>query len=141
MKKELTPQIAAMYLGCEVYSPEGMGVLFATNTDGVATVTFGAMGPDFDKAFWLHEIKILLRPLSDVTADEAKEIWAIAEVAADAPLRGIFDKGSGEVEGSAFLVGYPPVWLYLLSKHFDLFGLIEAGVAIYKTKIVNHGTF
>jgi hypothetical protein len=31
----------------------------------------------------------------------------------------------------------PETFLWLLSKHFDLFGLIEAGLAIDKTKLTH----
>jgi hypothetical protein len=61
-------------------------------------------------------IKPILRPLSDMTGEEKSQ-------------SGIIYKGSGVLET------HFESMRYLLSKHFDLFGLIEAGLAIDKTKL------
>jgi hypothetical protein len=64
------------------------------------------------------KIKPILRPLSDMTDKEYQEVSYL-----HLPV-----KEFGEYQFSA------EMYKYLLSKHFDLFGLIEAGFAIDKTK-------
>lgn len=50
--------------------------------------------------------------------------------------RAVFTDEDGEFAREGLT---PKSFHYLLSKHFDLFGLIEAGLAIDKTKISNNG--
>ena len=68
-------------------------------------------------------IKPILRPLSSMTGEEKKELEKIEknEYVADA--------------GIEQDIWTSKEFLYLLSKHFDLFGLIDAGLAIDKTKL------
>ncbi len=69
-------------------------------------------------------VKLILRPLSSMTEEdiyEYDEIQAKGESVADT------DTKFGEI-----LVGSPECFLWLLSKHFDIFGLIDAGLAIEK---------
>lgn len=61
-------------------------------------------------------IKPILRPLSDMTDEEREQ----AE---------IVYKGNGVLES------HFESMRFLLSKHFDLFGLIDAGLALDKTKL------
>jgi hypothetical protein len=72
-------------------------------------------------ALWdLKDFKLLLRPLSDMTEEEKENIqgtdWGFLETNYDWEFS-------------------PETFIYLLSKYFDLFGLIEAGLAIDKTKL------
>lgn len=81
------------------------------------------------------QIKLILRPLSDMTEDEENEI------------EGEFGSyGLGENHLCNALKEHDLRYVkkldeafeltrYLLSKYFDLFGLIEAGLAIDKTKL------
>ena len=63
-------------------------------------------------------VKPILRPLSDMTEDEKNNLsW---EWKVDYDFKPIFR---------------PDQFLFLLSKHFDLFGLIDAGLAIDKTTL------
>ena len=79
------------------------------------------------KAFLVHKynaknIKPILRPLSDMTENEAKELAEIKR-----------SPSAGKTVTRTEL--YAATTHYLLSKHFDLFGLIESGLAIDKTKL------
>lgn len=69
----------------------------------------------------ISEIQLELRPLSSMTSEEKREFSNLAG----------FEKLDllfwADVRKAA------PVITYLLSKHFDLFGLIESGLAIDKT--------
>lgn len=64
------------------------------------------------------DMKLILRPLSDMTEEEGAEYTKKV------------------THGLSFMVGehqaqsYAEATRYLLSNHFDLFGLIEAGLAI-----------
>lgn len=82
--------------------------------DGETLVTLVGFSHTYDIELyvnnqWLHHrfCKLLLRPLSDMTDEEMDEVWY------------------GPSERTR----------YLLSKGFDLFGLIEAGLAIDATTL------
>lgn len=107
---------AHLYIGCQcrwiLRSPGGLGL---------QKINYFTL-PD---ASWLlnrEGFKLLLRPLFDITAVEQNEWWAI-----DLPK-----------DDTIFLYESQRNALrtqYLLSKGFDLFGLIEAGLALDKTKL------
>jgi hypothetical protein len=101
---------------------------------------------------YFDQIKLLLRPLSGILNTEAYEVYKIyfgketaldfsgdngsvyynpkqVRVKAEHALR-IFDGQDYETGDFAKVLELVP---YLLSKHFDLFGLIEAGLAIDST--------
>jgi hypothetical protein len=61
---------------------------------------------------------LLLRKLDSITDDEKKEIFPDAHIQYDPDLSDEFT---------------PDEFVSLLSKHFDLFGLIESGIAIDKS--------
>ncbi len=90
----------------------------------------------------LYVVKPILRPLSDMTEDEARNVYKIT-TGEDYPANdaksevfAVQDEEflSAQMEIGA-MMGQPAVWRYLLSRHFDLFGWIESGLAIDKTKI------
>lgn len=67
------------------------------------------------------EVKLILRPLSDMAEEESLELYLVERKCLE--------------PGSHWLLSYGPCCQYLLSKGFDLFGLIEAGIAIDKTTL------
>jgi hypothetical protein len=71
----------------------------------------------------LKDITLILRPLSEMTEEETKEHDQIEMVKAETP--------TGRIVHDANAVKW------LLSKHFDLFNLIEKGLAIDATTINN----
>lgn len=82
----------------------------------------------------LHELldeveycKPILRPLSDITEKEQDEIWYSEE-----PM-GVAELNAGTIRRKVVLC--PNRIKYLLSKGFDLFGLIQSGLAIDATKL------
>lgn len=91
-------------------------------------------------------IKLILRPLSSMTEDEGREYAVHYGIKGNLPCTiteengyvkiAIGDKQHG---ASLFPMGHygqkPESVHYLLSKHFDLFNLIESGQAIDKTKL------
>lgn len=102
----------------------------------------------------LGYVKPILRPLSDITESEAKEliIRDNRQYLVDWIEKGQYEEYPDRQDYSTYLsrlhdndecycsqllqaIGNFEVWTYLLSKGFDLFGLIESGLAIDKTKM------
>jgi hypothetical protein len=80
-------------------------------------------------------IKPILRPLSDITAAEASEVCKLVNWREDGSMEQITKYG---VEGIQMTVNNQAEFFKsLLSKHFDLFGLIEAGLAVDATTLLN----
>lgn len=117
--KQLTPQILALYLGCEVETPHGVGFMTGIDTYDTVAVQFAGIGSDLPKTFsTLKIIHPILRPLSDITEGEEKWIESYCE-------------GRGAMPNAKDMAA---ITAFLLSCGFDLFGLIDAGLAIDKTK-------
>lgn len=95
-----------LYLGCEVKVPGGKIIL---TSEVLATWDFKH-----------HGLKPILRPLSNITNEEGRLTFGSIEFMLIKNINDI-DKFKSHQ------------FLYLLSKHFDLFGLIESGQAINKT--------
>lgn len=114
--KTLTPQILAMYLGCNCQRDHGKGIIETAPLMGVVQsevdkgkwIACVDVGLDFFHEWYVEETKPILRRLEDMTDEER---------AAQVPTS---DTIAGRAESIA----------YLLSKHFDLFGLIDAGLVI-----------
>lgn len=95
----------------------------------------------------LSDGKPILRPLSDMTDEEAKEIvllkYNVRNTLQKAELSGrhiLFTCSPGSLlkpQGGQFdvLESGPHILTYLISRHFDLFGLIESGQAIDATTL------
>lgn len=120
MKNEtkLTPADLALYLGaeCEVtYRPGG----FEYYDDGGIYLISGGLINEYGKGE--AAVKPILRPLSSITEAEMKDNHEAYKAAAS---------GLGKLaHGTAASTRH---WLSL---HIDLFGWIEAGLAIDKTKM------
>lgn len=129
MKKELKDYLH-LYLGCEVLTNEGKGILIAVfnQDDGVISELVSLSdGGDPDSIEW---VKPILRLLSDMTEDEFYEFKKLAdndasELAYIENVVNIHTTLFHEFEATR----------YLLSKGFDIFSLIPAGLAINKTTL------
>jgi len=113
-----------LYLGCEVMLPDGFINKMVISSDDTHK----------EISLWLAiltKCKLILRPLSDMTQEEAIEVWRLCHPT------DIQTKAYQVIDYYRHNINfYESIeWLFLLSKHFDLFGLIEAGLAIDKTKI------
>lgn len=123
MEKKLEDYLP-FYLGCEVQLTkvdEQLTVCMDSQLFGKKVGDVTLMGLNLLMCYRdkIIDFKLLLRPLSDMTDSELTEFNR---------LRISFEIGLS-----------PEGFRYLLSKHFDLFGLIEAGLAIDKTKTINDG--
>lgn len=94
-----------LYLGCEAMHGKQKVVVCGLNINSYCIQNI--INVD---TFRIEDIKPILRPLSDMTDKESKHHANILK---------------GDTESIR----------YLLSKGFDLFGLIQAGLAIDKTKV------
>lgn len=147
-----------LYLGCDVMLTEPDSAPFEVKLTGVINErtddeerlriqVFESDGPEAYEGrgiIWCddEEVELILRPLSDMTKEEAKEIAAVYTGYTinwvhikDGQI--IFNYYEGdEVQENVFDIGYsnPEGFLYMLSRGFDLFGLIDAGLAIDKAK-------
>ncbi len=123
----LTPQIAAMYLGqkctCK-WIESGDSADFK-----ISTLTLN------DLSYSLVVVTPHLLRLESLTEAEARELY---EITKGHPFDRE-DSGEDALEylkeyyitfyGFDSLIGQPHAWLHLLSKGFDIFGLIDAGLA------------
>lgn len=137
---KLTPQVLAMYLGCEIEAKGSRGILRNVNLKGFCTLQLSEeIGQSI--GCLVEEVKPILRRLSSMTEEEAREFCVYCpsdwKVVVTPDQHGIYIKcwKVGDLE-SMQIVDLEAVtasqFQYLLSKHFDLFGLIDAGLAIEK---------
>lgn len=147
-----------LYLGCEVELNNGGSKVYNRKLVAVGGVDdelycklrLGKAGKgQLVHGIFLKEgrVKPLLRPLSDMTEEEMRG-WALIAAPRENMtddyikkshedfLKQVSKKGldAFEVNSGEFHLAFE-LTHYLLSLHFDLFGLIESGLAIDKTKL------
>lgn len=132
-KKGLSAQELALYFGQQAASVDiELGEALAEfRIEGDALDMKAQRGenyPESEGIAW----KPILRPLSDMTEEEGLEIF---ELYADKPYLASIASHESLIEWLGGRVGSPAHWRYLLSRGFDLFGWIDAGLAIDKTKV------
>lgn len=120
-----------LYLGCEVQYVEYYntviknGILVEMPIGGTE---WGVVNEQGDREYsFEQEIKPILRPLSDMTEDENKETSKL-----------YFDFMEKQRPSTRDITMMAHMTTWFLSKYFDLFGLIESGLAIDKTKLNTH---
>lgn len=123
-----------LYLGCEVnitiYDKVHLGILSGLNSDYFFIKVRG------DRAETPHrdysKLKLILRPLSDMTEGDKIEMYdSLFDDQIHYPnMSDAYKSNFVRIKMANF---EPVVFVWLLSKHFDLFGLIDAGLAIDKT--------
>ncbi len=103
------------YLGCDIVTLTGKveKLVIATKDDSKEVSLYLAI---------LYNLKPILRPLSDMTQEENVNLHSILQAYPVDTSYDLLKRNASMTE-------------YLLSKHLDLFGLIEAGLAIDKTKM------
>ena len=127
MEKKLKDYLH-LYIGCECIYNNKLYVLTGTNKPYLSTDTtffridLRVKGKGFRESTSstdMDKTKLILRPLSDMTSKESDYILPEA------------------LEGKPTIIVNAASTAWLLSKHFDLFGLIDAGLAIDKSQL-NH---
>jgi hypothetical protein len=141
MKKNIADYLF-LYLGCDVKiigQPDAILGAVGIN-DGERIVVRWPNDNEWSYAD-TKEITPVLRPLSDMTEEETKELQSICGLENEdmefvKEFENRFFDGSGKSFGSAHLTNIRQ-WAdgvhLLLSRGFDLFGLIDAGLAIDKS--------
>lgn len=161
-----------LYIGCDVLvqGEERTGVLTGVmNGCYECEVQFRLVDNPHhleEEPEWVNidDVMVILRPLSDMTEEEAANVYTIERDRILHPPTNYHDIRRGDgcwkivrldlidttlfitdnaivykvtEEGKNPIIEYtrnlPGIILYLLNQHFDLFGLIEAGLAIDKT--------
>lgn len=115
-------EVLHYYLGQEVSTDSGSETLDAIYNNGDIETLFRGHLRNY---YSLERVKPILRPLSDMTEEELREMCDKANV-------GYRSLESFKIHFSQIL--FPAEFHYLLSHGFDLFGLIESGEAIKKEK-------
>ena len=116
-KTELSAADFALYLGCECITPYGFqGTLISVFIrDNTVTLECN----ETRGGWFIKDVLPILRPLSDITDEEEMEVQNHVDK---------MGLGYNAVQGAE-------ITRYLLSRHFDLFEWIPAGLAIDKTKL------
>jgi len=147
MEKKIQDYLA-YYIGQEVVEPDGCILnLEAVFSHGTALATGKNQRGGFRSHHGvLNDVKLRLRPLSDMTREEIIQFFKIGGIVYKEPHRAeIQDDRFIQMEGYDSIGDYsscyhegisfrPEQFQYLLKQGFDLFGLIEAGLAVDKTK-------
>jgi hypothetical protein len=151
-----------LYLGCEVIvkAKDNTGPTIKGRLHSLDLKYNDCVVGAFDFSISEANIKPILRPLSDMTEEEAKELyltdpyakgsWLIKSVTVEENIKGfepniVRIEWEGSVGNLTSSYGCGTEYMYLnklnakqhrllLSKHFDLFDLIPAGLAIDATK-------
>lgn len=116
-----------LYLGCEVMRPDGRTILTLYGIQRTLAVHVENGELTYSS---LNACKPILRPLDSITEEEAKEAWT--KTIGVEYTRGNKDR---ILHNMATMSQFSPLIVHLLAKHFDLFNLIEAGLAIDKTTL------
>jgi hypothetical protein len=146
-----------LYLGCTL---DNGNILNAVHVDGSIKTLYRGHLINYWTPEEAKELKLVLRPLSSMTEEEMKELYRLVFnrpfIGGNITHRDIGKKEERKVLWSGverlfiyrdgdvgadsdlhhFHVHAPKVVRWQLSKHFDLFGLIDAGLAIGTTIIL-----
>lgn len=77
MEKQLKDYLP-YYIGQRINTPEGNMKLASVNCiDWFVIGTVGESGPDYDCAFAVDNVNLILRRLEDLTDEEKKQIWLL----------------------------------------------------------------
>lgn len=126
-KPELTAQILGMYIGRRA-NIEFKNYYTATDSDVITPALVGY--------FVLGDVDVTphLRRLGSITEEECREVYLLENGEAwgsetDCKMNYWDEPEEWYCPNRLIVIGTPKVWLYLLSRGFDLFGLIDAGLA------------
>ena len=129
---KITPQIAALYLG-QKWEVSKQPIFWDRDDLSTIPATITGTVVSYLGLYSAFEITPHLRRLESITEEEAIHIH---DLVIGFPYAGIIPckewiclAWSGESSFYQDAIGYPAAWLYLLSKGFDLFGLIDSGLA------------
>lgn len=141
---KLTPEILAMYLGCNLFFESRVGnpkakesKLLGVSIDRAGThLTLLPKGHASSNTIWystsdFYNFKPILRRLVSMTEEEMKQVWVLEYDCPFDPMESELDDITWNFDSESWSV---KAFQWLLSKGFDLFGLIDAGLAIENEK-------
>lgn len=136
MKKQIKDYLH-FYLGCECEVANRKTLLIGCHTNGNYQIAHAIGAQDYWQAKY---IKPILRPLSDMTEKDANKItWHLSMYAGnETQLEHHFIQAL--IHGSKYVLNMSDpdtfeIMRTLCKLEFDVFGLIEAGLAVDKTTI------
>lgn len=128
-------EVAKHYIGCDVIDEENNRGTFWGYKTSMADHALVDCKKQVPYVVSIEKIKPVLRPLNDMTEEEQRQSYVLAGWEPEYSYEMLDEPDRKEETNLISLIGRPNVWNYLLSKHFDLFGLIESGEAVDKTKV------
>lgn len=155
-KAAFSPQDLALYIGQEFQlffetmsdglEYEGTGILASVDAnpdknkwplgfDVKATLISGKTETVQRLYYPIEWVRPILRPISDLTKQEAQEIKGMYGLDED---QSIFERDTFFKSYLTDAKGSPNVWFYLLSIGIDLFGWIDAGLAVDRKTLQNN---
>jgi hypothetical protein len=123
--------VAHLYLGCKIKTEEGVGTLNELSNDEECEQPINCY--DLVHAFLSYdEVRPILRPLSDMTEEESAECDKYGNMGWNLVAKGEPISAVTEISkiGLGIIHRQASETAFLLSRGFDLFGLIESGEAI-----------
>lgn len=115
--------------GVNISTPYGKGLLTKIWTNGIYSKIHVNIDPSFVRIFNIEEVKPYLFPLSSMTEEDHaiySKIWEDA---------GKMSYSEGHHHLISTIKAYKAANDYLLSKHYDINGLIPMGLAIDATNL------
>jgi len=122
---------APLYMGCNISTREEQFNSPGLKLIGISDMGFQVRDEGIKLSYYVspNDCKLILRPLSDMTDEEKKVIdWDMAGSMDHHCSRALIDNDYYALD----IREYPQIFLYLLSKGFDLFNLIESKLATTK---------
>ena len=125
-----------------VKTTRGIGYIYAINTSQLIELSVANNSEYWSEVFNIDEIKPYLRPMSSMTEEEFNKLKEYSELKYDQLDLASFQNGTykcldfylNEVPADVVIL----VFDWLNKNHFDYRGLIERGLAIEITNIVNN---
>lgn len=130
-QRSLTSAQLALYFGCKVSTDFGIGSIDAIASYNSVFVCFDNYDEYETIDMPVDEVKPILRKWSSLTEKEYQRIYELGKAARSnsTSFPKAITMSRGEIQ-IGYAIGYPPIWQYLLSIVIDLFGWIDAGLAV-----------
>lgn len=138
MNNQLTNKDYAMYLGSKVlYSNESVLTIDAVCREEYNPLPLVLDGEPFENDEF---VQLILRPLSDMSRGEFRIIFNKPDASDDLADRAIKELGFAQYRKFQTLSGFDPgdAVLDFLEHHFDMFGWIDAGLAVDATTLAQN---
>lgn len=141
MKNELNAYDLALYIGQLCQTEYGVGRITSVEiTTGQFIIEYGTFDSDWTIKHLPCGHKLVLRRLSDMLPEDNRNIIALSDPLFEVPNWSKEFSFDGDAHHMCFfeqIIGQPQCWQYLLQNGYDLFGWIDAGLAIDRKTLKN----